>query len=181
MISVLNEIPAKVVYVADVSGSCPLRDEFMDYAVRNDIPVKKHSKGYELLFPLIDVSVLYPEEEKEKAGTNEASLVLRLENKDVSAIFAGDLEKDNVLQNCDTDILKVAHHGSKNGSTQEFLDNNTPEIAVISLGENNVYNFPRQETIDKLSGFTVKIYRTDLNGTVRIFCKNRSYSVQTLR
>lgn len=181
LISVLNEIPAKVVYVADVSGSCPLRDEFMDYAVRNDIPVKKLSKGDELLFPKIDVSVLYPEEEKEKAGTNEASLVLRLENKDVSAIFAGDLEKDNVLQNCDTDILKVAHHGSKNGSTQEFLDNNTPEIAVISLGENNVYDFPRQETIDKLSGFTDKIYRTDLNGTVRIFCKNRSYSVQTLR
>lgn len=181
LLPVLSEIPAKAVYVADVSGSCALRDECMDYAAQNDIPVIKLSKGNKLQFPKMDISVLYPEKGKVQAGTNAASLAVRLDNKDVSAVFAGDLEKDNLLQNCDTDILKVSHHGSKNGSTQEFLSNNTPEIAVISLGENNLYDFPRQETIDKLSGFTDKIYRTDLNGTVRISCKNHEYAVQTLR
>lgn len=127
------------------------------------------------------ISVLHPESGVKKDETNESSMVIFAENPDVSAVFTGDLEKDNVLENCDADILKVSHHGSKNGSTQEFLDECTPQIAVICLGENNVYGFPKQETMDKLQAFTKEIYRTDLNGTIRISCDNRAYSVQTLR
>jgi len=99
----------------------------------------------------------------------------------VNAIFTGDLQKDSVLENCDTDILKVSHHGSKNGTTEEFLAKNTPEIAVISLAENNSYGFPHAELMERLKKYTDKIYRTDLHKTVTIQCNNKKYDIKTFR
>ena len=124
--------------------------------------------------------VLYPYEGKPD-NHNASSLVVRADNEDVSVIFTGDLEKDSVLQNCDADILKVSHHGSANGSTSEFLSKCTPSVAVISLGENNGYGFPKQEVLSNLSLYTDYIYRTDLNGTIEISCDDYVYNIKTLR
>lgn len=66
----------------------------------------------------------------------------------------------------DCDILKVAHHGSDTSSSAEFLNFVTCEYAVISVGENNAYGHPDDETLTKLYERNYSVYRTDLDGTI---------------
>ena len=66
----------------------------------------------------------------------------------------------------DSDVLKVGHHGSATSSSDEFIQMVSPEIAVISCGENNSYGHPDEITIDTLKEYGTDIYRTDKSGTV---------------
>ncbi len=64
------------------------------------------------------------------------------------------------------DILKIPHHGSKNGLTKKFLDLADPEVAVISVGKNNSYGHPHQKILDMLEAKNVKVRRTDIEGDI---------------
>ncbi|MBQ3114518.1 MAG: DNA internalization-related competence protein ComEC/Rec2 [Clostridia bacterium] len=180
LIKVLEDVKTNVVYIPDTKDIGQWQYDLIEYAKSNDITLIYLSEGDTVSFTDLKISVLNPPSNTFADGDNNSSAVLKVENKDVSLLLPGDIEEDASIRNCDTDILKVSHHGSKNGTTQEFLKNNTPEIAVISLGFNNMYGFPKQETIDKIENYTDKIYRTDLNGTVKITCNNRVYTVDTL-
>ena len=67
-----------------------------------------------------------------------------------------------------TDILKVGHHGSSTSSSQNFLDQVKPKIAVIQLGEGNKYGHPHDEVIKRLENIGAIIYRTDLQKDILI-------------
>lgn len=66
----------------------------------------------------------------------------------------------------DCDVLKVAHHGAEEASSNEFLDVISCEYGVISCGTGNTYQHPRQEALDRLKAHNMTIYRTDLNGNI---------------
>jgi beta-lactamase superfamily II metal-dependent hydrolase len=68
----------------------------------------------------------------------------------------------------DVDFLKVAHHGSKYSSTEEFLGYVKPEYAVISVGEGNSYGHPSQDALARLSAVNAVVYRTDTDGTITL-------------
>ncbi len=177
---VTESLKTDVLYVPDTTDVGVRQYEIIVHAGENGIQVIPLQKDDVLQAQSVRFTVLHPD------GTvpdkhNISSLVVRADNGDFSAVFPGDLEKDNVLRNCDADILKVTHHGSANGSTQAFIDSCTPEIAVISLAKNNSYGFPVPVVLDRLRQHTNHIYRTDLNGTVRITCNNFTYYVHTLR
>ena len=66
------------------------------------------------------------------------------------------------------DILKVAHHGSKTSSTEEFLKMVKPKIALIGVGKNNKFGHPNEEVIKRISSMGTNIFRTDENGETKI-------------
>lgn len=68
----------------------------------------------------------------------------------------------------DSDILKVAHHGSNSSSIDSFLEAVSPEIATISVGIDNLFGHPSQDVIGRLENHTNLIYRTDENGEITI-------------
>lgn len=110
------------------------------------------------------------------AGTyddlNDTSVVIKLTYKSKSFLFMGDAsensEKDILSENRDlsADVLKVGHHGSSTATTQPFLNAVRPEYAVISVGQGNKYGLPNTEVIQRLRNAGIKIFRTDINGTV---------------
>ncbi|MEK7597778.1 MAG: MBL fold metallo-hydrolase [Patescibacteria group bacterium] len=63
-------------------------------------------------------------------------------------------------------VLKIPHHGSKNGLTKRFLDLADPSIAVISAGKNNSYGHPSKKVLDMLKAKNIKIRRTDIEGDI---------------
>lgn len=65
-------------------------------------------------------------------------------------------------------ILKVAHHGSRTSTTEDWLDFWKPNIAVISVGYNNLYGHPHADVVQRLQQLGSTIYRTDLHGEVQI-------------
>ena len=72
-----------------------------------------------------------------------------------------------------TDILKVAHHGSKFSSSNEFLGVVNPKVAVIEVGDNR-YGHPTPEAIQRLSEANIlKILRTDQDGTIKTLTENK--------
>ena len=76
------------------------------------------------------------------------------------------------------DILKVAHHGSRYSSSQAFIDEVEPLIAVIQVGRNN-YGHPSQSVIEKLESSGIIVYRTDLDGAVGIKAEEEKIRVCT--
>ncbi|HBN08291.1 MAG TPA: MBL fold metallo-hydrolase [Cyanobacteria bacterium UBA8530] len=105
---------------------------------------------------------------------NDKSLVLRLTYQNNRFLFPGDAELDSWTQMknrdralLEADVLKVAHHGSRNGTNQAVLDCVSPDYAVISCGRGNNYGHPHAETLSLLSGAKVQVFRTDEAGTIR--------------
>ena len=177
---ILENFETDTVYIADTADVGAVQYEFLQYANARNICVIPLLKDDVVQTDTIVFTTLYPAE-CAKDNHNESCLVIRADGTDCSAIFTGDLEKDNLLQNCDVDILKVSHHGSANGSTESFIRNCSPDVAVISLGLNNVHGFPKEEVTERLYKQTAHIYRTDLHGTVRITCDHKKYYIETLR
>jgi beta-lactamase superfamily II metal-dependent hydrolase len=70
-------------------------------------------------------------------------------------------------------ILKVAHHGSKYATAQDFVDRVKPEVAIISCGEWNRYGHPAQTVLDRLRAANAKLYRTDLQGEITITTRGK--------
>lgn len=87
--------------------------------------------------------------------------------------------KKNLLE--DIDVYKVGHHGSDTSSSMDFLNVIKPDYAVISCGEGNSYGHPNDITIENLSKFTDKIYRTDLMGTIVFTSDGKSLDIKTER
>lgn len=91
---------------------------------------------------------------------NNNSIVCKLYYKNFSMLFTGDIEEiaekqilnlyKNNLKIFHSTILKVAHHGSKTSSTQEFLDIVKPKIALIGVGENNKFGHPNHEVLERI-------------------------------
>jgi len=67
----------------------------------------------------------------------------------------------------DFDVLKVAHHGAGEASSNKFLDAVKCEYGIISCGSGNTYNHPRNECLERLKAHNYTIYRTDLNGNIK--------------
>ncbi|PIY79985.1 MAG: hypothetical protein COY80_05255 [Candidatus Pacebacteria bacterium CG_4_10_14_0_8_um_filter_42_14] len=116
-------------------------------------------------------------------GANDWSIVLYLSFQQFSALFTGDLEAKGELALLsagllsDVDLLKVAHHGSKSSTTDDFLRVIRPEISVVSVGENNTYGHPAPQTMDLLQEMGSLILRTDVLGSVHIVSDGKNYWV----
>jgi beta-lactamase superfamily II metal-dependent hydrolase len=117
-------------------------------------------------------------------STNNNCIVLSLSYGEVDFLFTGDAEKEaeaNMLQAGiipNVEILKVGHHGSKNASSQAFLEVVQPEVAIIMVGESNPYGHPHNETINRLNWIGAEIYRTDVNGTILVTTNGITYTVE---
>ncbi len=82
---------------------------------------------------------------------------------------AEDISENEILAkqlDIQADVLKVGHHGSHSSTTQAFIDKVNPKYAVISCEKGNDYGHPHKETIDKLNKKNIKVFRTDIQGTI---------------
>jgi competence protein ComEC len=117
---------------------------------------------------------------------NANSLVVMVEYKKFRCLLAGDLTKagENELLkrgiDLKADILKVARHGNKDASSEEFLRAISPSISIISVNKNNIRGYPSEEILRRLKDLGVKIYRTDLDGNITITIEDSGrYSIET--
>jgi len=123
----------------------------------------------------IYMDIMFPDRDVSGLETNMASVVARLVYRESEFLFTGDsprsIEQYLVSigkENLQSDILKISHHGSDTSTSEMFLGYVDPEYAVISVGKDNKYGHPRQEVLDLLNQFDVKILRTDQSGAIKI-------------
>ncbi len=141
---------------------------------------------YQISTPMVTFDVLYPFESLEgikMKNINNSSVVLRLIFKDTSFLLTGDIENSaereiiekNNLKN--SDVLKIAHHGSKTSSLEEFIGIINPIIAVISVGENNYYDHPHPAILELLNKYDINVLRTDLIGDIKIISDGKNIKI----
>lgn len=105
-------------------------------------------------------------------GGNEEGLSVLMSTGSYDALITGDMnaEVEGRLVKYgglpDIELLVVGHHGSRYSTGETLLDTLRPETAVISVGAGNSYGHPAEETLQRLAGREITIYRTDLAGTV---------------
>lgn len=126
----------------------------------------KLSKGDKIkLFKDTSIQVLLDDEKKEEG--NDKSMVLLLDHKGFKALFTGDISADIERKiNSKIDLLKVAHHGSRTSTSDEFLENTRPKLAVISAGYENSYGHPHKESLENLEKHGIIYYVTSKDGEV---------------
>ena len=181
---ILNEIKVKKVCISKQYESTENYKKFLKIAKEKNIEVIV-LKINDILEIEKDVKfqVLFPEENLiQENSTNNNALVIKLIYRDFKMLFTGDIEKIaeqkmvNLYKNTnilESDILKVAHHGSKTSTTQEFLNLVNPKIALIGVGEDNRFGHPSNEVVNLLESINAKVYRTDQNGEISIVVNNQ--------
>ena len=130
----------------------------------------------------VQVEVLFAPQ----VGTgNEISNIYRVRYGNVSFLITGDLVKEIESQilregiDVQSTVLKVAHHGSKTSSSEEFLRAVKPKCAVICVGYGNTFGHPRPEVLERLENLPTKIYRTDKDGLIKFKTDGKNLRVET--
>ena len=105
---------------------------------------------------------------------NNGSVGILLEYGAFRALLTGDSEQDELVYWLQHDsvppvtVVKVAHHGSRNGTTAAWVQATRPQVAVISVGAGNSYGHPAPQVIGLWENAGARVYRTDRDGTVMI-------------
>jgi len=129
---------------------------------------------------------LHPGAGYDPNGSNDASLVLKAVYKNHTFLFTGDVgfsaERALIDSGADisADILKLAHHGSKNSTSEAFLVQSNPLAAICGSGRRNSYGHPAAETLERLEKFGVSFYNTADNGAIFVMAKNNGYTIRTM-
>lgn len=145
-------------------------------------PGKKYNLGGGAILTVLGPTEPFFTKDHVKAGGNETnanSIVLRLDYGEFSMLFMGDAEAQTEERmvgrdmNLKANVIKIAHHGSKYATTENFLKRVKAEAAIISDGAWTRYGHPAQVVLDRLNGAKAKLYRTDLQGEVTITTKGK--------
>jgi len=165
----------------------PLWQKLRAAAAANGVRITPLQAPSKFAFGGAEIEVLAPPADYVPGDTpkNNDSLVLRVRYGRHSFLLCGDVERPVERRMVEegeiqlTDVLKVAHHGSRTSSTEEFLAAASPLFAVISAGFENSYGHPNRDVLNRLADHGATVYRTDLDGLVSIRTDGRRFFVDT--
>lgn len=121
----------------------------------------------------------------DKRNENNRSVFTIAEIDGFKFLFTGDAEtkaERYILEqklNLDCDVLKVGHHGSSSSTSKEFLKATTPDYAVISVGEDNMYSHPNDEILTALKKADIEVFRTDEHGDITFDITTEKLKIKT--
>lgn len=133
----------------------------------------------------LQITCLQPSE-KDRLSGNAGSMVLDISYEEFGMLCTGDVEGEGErkllgkLKRKDYDVLKVAHHGSKNSTSDRFLNQVDAEIALISAGRDNSYGHPHKETMERLKKVNCHIYQTEKLGAITMRISGNSLTISLL-
>ncbi len=170
------------VYMPDMKSSSKTYKQLISAINEKDIPIIEGYAGLDFSFGPSVCTIVSPQEDANKDANNE-SIVIFLDYGETDFLFTGDIEawgEEAILSEgytIDADVLKVAHHGSRGSTTEEFLSAVSPEYAVISCGTGNTYGHPHDEALELLSRHGIETYRTDIIGDVVFYADGHELSL----
>ncbi len=113
---------------------------------------------------------------------NNYSVVTKITYGTTKFLFMGDAEKlseNEIKENVTADVIKIGHHGSNTSSSINFIKKVNAKYGIISVGLNNKYNLPKEETITNWENSGTKIYLTSINGTIRAISDGTNIKIES--
>ncbi|WP_215716340.1 DNA internalization-related competence protein ComEC/Rec2 [Eubacterium ventriosum] len=168
-----NRIRIKNLVMPDINMKDDTYNELIEKAKLKKINVLYIKKGDTLSLGKTKIKCIYPETTTTASDKNDYCTVISVKNKTSKILLTGDISKeieekikDDIEENYT--VLKVAHHGSNYSSSEKFLKKVNPKYSIISVGKNNSYGHPGNETMERLRKQGGVIYRTDEKGGITI-------------
>ena len=177
LVDLLREVPVAQALDPGYNHGTSLQRTYVKLLQEKKVRVTRARAGQTYDWGGARFEILAPEEpliKGTRSDANNNSIVGRLVFGKARFLFTGDMEeaerarllKSVRPEQLRSDVLKVAHHGSHNGTDPAFLQAVKPDYAVVSLKKGNEYGHPHREALDALSAAGVKILRTDQLGTI---------------
>lgn len=162
--------------------------EFKETLETKYIQIVQLSRGNSFEISGVKIEVLNPfSKEITNNSANNDSLVLRMIFGSREFLFTGDIEKETekkLIENpafLKSDIVKVAHHGSRTSSTKEFIEAAKAEYAVISVGRKSRFGHPHKEVVERWKNSGAKVLTTGERGTITISTDGKNLEIQTFK
>lgn len=164
ILSILENLKVGKIYITKQGESSENYKKFFEIIKQKKLKVQILEAGDRVVIDSLSFDILWPIEQKISENIlNNNAMVMKLKYKNFSMLFTGDIEevaekaildtyKDN-LEVLKATVLKVAHHGSKTSTIQEFLEKVNPKIALIGVGENNMFGHPNSGVLERLESF----------------------------
>ncbi len=189
----LEGIRVENLVLPDLSDECRSEgyEELVDLAGQNGIAVQYLHEGQQFQDSELFFQCLHPSKGYQAEDLNETSMVLLVTYREFSMLLTGDVQgageehltqelkvwkEPELTEHAETEltILKVAHHGSKNSTSEEFLKAANPKLAIISCGEGNRYGHPHEETLERLEKADVPWFCTKDYGAITVMVDGES-------
>ena len=179
LIEVVKQYKVRKIWVNGVKKDTRVYQNWEKALSESSLKVEIVKAGNKLkLEDSLILSVIWPQKDFISSKTNLLGIVIKLSYGEFDALLAADADK-NVQPYTSSlghvEVLKVPHHGASESVSEAFLNLTSPEVSIISVGEKNPYNHPRQEALDLLTKSGSKIYRTDKDGSIEIVSNGESW------
>ena len=164
--------------------------ELKEVISKKNIPTTLAKKGMRIdLGGGVFLDILFPDRDVSTWTTNDGSIVARLSYGETSVMLTGDttaetekiILSENSKEVLDSDILKVAHHGSKTSSTPLFLQAVGAPVAVIPVGYRSRFGHPKAEVLARYQAMGTAVWRTDLDGAVSVSLSDKGAAISGWR
>lgn len=172
---ILKSYEVGVVLEPGTFNSSKVYENLKNEIVKKDIKNILAKKGMRLhLGGGAVIDILFPNQDVSDWNPNDGSVVAKLSYGEISVMLTGDstTETEEIildsysLEALDSTILKVGHHGSKTSTSEAFAGAVSPAQALISLGKDNKYGHPNEQTLSTLTSVGAQVFSTDLLGTI---------------
>ena len=179
--NVVDSFDIDTILMPNATSTSKTFENVLDSIEKKDYKITVPKINEEFNYNNINIKVLYTGTDEK--DLNNKSIVLKLTYQNNKFLFMGDatskVEKKLLNEDIKSDVLKIGHHGSEYSTTKNFLDKVNPQYAIIEVGKNNTYKHPKKITLDKLNKKNIKIYRTDIDGTIEFIIKKNKLNIKT--
>ena len=175
---VINELNIGTVYMPEITTNTKTYEDVLTAIENKQLSINVPKKGDKFYLGKAECEIM-TDSILDKNNLNLASIITKITFGNTTFLFTGDAETENeeTINWPKIDVLKVGHHGSNTSTSDQFLNQTQPKIAVISVGKDNDYGHPNEETLQKLENVGAKIYRTDESGTIEIIANGNEISI----
>jgi len=171
-------------------GENPYTPEYvrlLKQAVRQGITLRRFGAGDTLHFHGSEIAFVNPVKglNLSHPASNNDSLAFQLKFGARTLLLTGDIERKieaqilNRASSLHSDVLKVAHHGSRSSTTEDFLERVNPILALISVAEHSPFGHPHDEVLKRLEKRSIPVFRTDRDGAIFVLTDGRTLQVET--
>jgi competence protein ComEC len=184
----LNDVVRNFSVRSAIVARTPANDaeftRFTETLKLTNTPVTTVGVGDVLSFGPVSAEVLGPVTNTDSYG-NDDSLVLRIKFGERAILLTGDVEKRaeaslvNSGRALKTDVIKVAHHGSRTSSTEAFVNATGPSVAIISVGLTSMFGHPHKEVVERWQANSAKVLTTGRCGTITVSTDGKDLSANT--
>ena len=180
MADVISSTQIGTIYAPNKTNNTATYRKFLTAIQNNNLQITLAEAG-----TIIDqtdaykLEILWPTKDANFPDTNDYSIIIKLTVGTKTFLFTGDAPTSAIL---DTnpghiDVLKLSHHGSRTGTTEQLVRKLSPTYAVVSYALDNSYGHPMQSVLNALHKHSVEVWGTGANGTITITCDGTNIDI----